>query len=45
VAALGRQIAEQAAAKGEALPQANTERAKFFEEMRKRAALESADKK
>jgi len=37
VVALGRQVAEQAAAKGEELPGAQTARGRFFEEMRKRA--------
>ena len=48
VVALGRQVAEQAAAKGEQLPAAQTERAKYFEQMRKEMAkrdLEAAAKK
>src|SRR5258706_10474490 len=47
VVALGRQVAEQAAAKGEPLPAATTERARYFEQMRREAAkrdLEAAKK-
>jgi alkanesulfonate monooxygenase SsuD/methylene tetrahydromethanopterin reductase-like flavin-dependent oxidoreductase (luciferase family) len=48
VVALGRQIAEQAAAKGEPLPQPPTARARYFEQMRREMAeknLETAEKK
>jgi hypothetical protein len=48
VVALGRQVAEQAAAKGEALPAATTERGRYFEQMRRemeKRSLETAEKK
>jgi alkanesulfonate monooxygenase SsuD/methylene tetrahydromethanopterin reductase-like flavin-dependent oxidoreductase (luciferase family) len=44
VVALGRQVAEQAAAKGEQLPQAQTERAKYFEQMRREMAKRDLEK-